>query len=83
MQQPSDDVPGWAADIPANIGTPTMRKPDKCNACVVPIWRWNGAEWVCYNCLLHQVKYENGDGDMTSLKDCKASGVYREDDPWG
>lgn len=77
-----NDVPGWARDIPDNEGQPATRKPDKCNACATPIWRWSDSQksWVCFNCLIHRVRYEKEDGDLTSLKDCKASGVYRDEE---
>lgn len=73
------DIPEWARTIPDHVGTPTGRPPDKCSACATPIWRWNGQAWVCYNCLIHLVIYEHGDGDLTSLVDCRASGIYRDE----
>lgn len=80
--QPQNDIPGWAHDIPAHVGHPPSRKPDKCSACVVPIWRWDGTQWVCVNCLIHLVRYDRLNGLVIRLEDCKASGVWRSDDPW-
>ena len=78
-------VPGWARDIPANEGEPTMRKPDKCSGCAVPIWRWyqpdpaQPGEWRCCNCLIYMVKYSKESGLELTLEACKASGVYRDE----
>lgn len=83
-----DDTPGWARDIPANIGTPTMRKPDKCSGCGTPIWRWyqpdpmSSGEWRCCNCLIYQVKYNKEGALELTLEACQASGIYRDDYLW-
>jgi hypothetical protein len=68
------EVPGWAKDIPRNIGIPTCLPPGKCSACVTPIWRWNGEAWVCYNCKLYDIKYSRRDGDLSTLDGCRTSG---------
>ncbi len=86
--QPQNAIPGWAHDIPAHVGHPPARKPDKCSACATPIWRWyqpdlkQPGEWRCCNCLVHLVRYDRLIGLVVRLEDCKASGVFREDDPW-
>lgn len=89
-EQPSGehDPFGWAKNIPANVGIPTCRKPDKCSGCVVPIWRWyqpdpqQRGEWRCVNCLLHTVIYDKAGPVALTLDQCKASGVYRDEYPW-
>lgn len=88
QQRSERDPMGWARDIPANVGVPTMRKPDKCSACATPIWRWyqpdpaQPGEWRCVNCLIYLVKYNKETGLELSLEECKASGVYRTDYLW-
>lgn len=78
-------VPGWAHDIPQNMGEPTCRKPDKCSGCGTPIWRWyqpdpsKSGEWRCCNCLIFLIKYDKECLLHLSLENCKASGVYQED----
>lgn len=65
------------SSIPENIGIATMPQPDKCSSCTTPIWRWNGTEWVCFNCKYYAVVYDHANGDLATLDGCHASGVYR------
>jgi len=86
-QQPRGerDPMGWAKNIPSNDCPPTTRKPDKCSACVTPIWRWyqpdimQPGEWRCVNCLIYLIKYDKECLLELSLANCKASGVYQDE----
>lgn len=73
-----NEVNATTRGIPENIGTPTGPRPVKCSQCATPIWRWNGQVWVCYNCKYHHIVYERGDGDLSTLDGCKATGVYSQ-----
>lgn len=66
--------------IPANNGFPTTRKPGECFDCKSPIWRWNGREWVCYNCKLYRILHDHTaqDEDPDTLDGCLASVRVRQ-----
>src|SRR6185312_1638353 len=68
--------PGWARDIPDNVGVPTCRKPYRCSVCTTAIFRWNGTQWVCWHCKYHAVTYDRDDGDLTTLEGCRPTGIY-------
>lgn len=78
------DIPGWAHDLPRNVGVPTKLRPDSCSSCKTPIWRWNVDAWVCVNEKIHRVKFDHSDEDLSTLDGCFASGVYkqREEETW-
>src|SRR5690348_4308840 len=69
--------PNWRRGIPAHVGVPTKRKPDRCSACRTPIWCWDGTNFVCYNCKVYDIVHDRKDGELGTLEGCFASGVYR------